>query len=190
MSKSAEQIQLDAKMRRSEKNHKKSKGGSKSGGFSIGSILLFGITAALVYAGLHYVGAFIDLNKIAGVSARTLDLNAGPQGVRKLTAPLTNRSNVKKIFLREGQALSVEYALPDNANLDLIVSRCSPRPIIEVFNCEPVSSRIVKIRNKTQGSSTIFVQEPGFYNFSEKVVMGAGKTAKRGKSYALVWRRA
>lgn len=190
MSNTSEQNLFDAKLKRSEKNHKKSKASRKSGGLPIGSVLTFCVAATLVYAGIHYIGAYIDISKIAGLSAKTLDLDSGPQGARKLTSKFTDRADIKKIYLREGQALSVEYALPENANLDLIVSQCSPRPVIEVFNCKPISQRIVKVRDKSQGSSVIYVQEPGFYNFSEKVVLSQGKPSKRGKSYALVWRRA
>lgn len=156
----------------------------------IGALVSLSLAGLLVYSSLHYIGAFVDIGKVVGVSSRTLDLDSGPQGARKLTSSLSHRSDFKRIYLRKGQAISVEYALPSGARLDLSILQCEQRPVLEVFNCKPIGERTVKIRQKTQGSSTIYVSEPGFYYFADKVTLADGLPAKRGQSYEIVWRRA
>ena len=162
---------------------------NRSESSKIGALISLSFAGFLVYFSLHYVGAFINIGKIVGVSSKTLDLDEGPQGARKLTSAISYRSEFKRIYLRGGQAISVEYALPEGASLDLSVLQCDQRPVLEVFKCKPVGERTVKIRQKAQGSSTIYVSEPGFYYFADKVTLADGERAKRGRSYQIVWRR-
>jgi len=156
----------------------------------IGTLISLSLAGVLVYSSLHYIGAFVNVGKIVGVSSKTLDLDDGPQGARKFTSVISHNSKFKRIYLRKGQAISVEYALPAGASLDLTILQCDQRPVLEVFQCKPVGERKLKIRQKTQGSSTIYVSEPGFYYFADKVTLKSGARAKRGQSYEIVWRRA
>jgi len=156
----------------------------------IGMAISLSLAGCLVYTSLHYIGSFVDIGKVVGVSSKTLNLDDGPQGARKLTSAVTYRSDFKRVYLRKGQAISVEYAMPKGARLDLSILQCEQRPVIEVFECKPLGERTVTVRDKSQGSSTIFVSEPGFYYFADKVTLSGGHQAKRGQNYHIVWRRA
>lgn len=158
---------------------------SERKGSAIGAIFWLGLGGFLVYSSLFYIGAFVDVGKIVGVSSKTMDLDDGRQGIRKITAPVTEMSKYKKIYMRENQAIGIEYSVPEGSTIKLHVLQCKNRPVIEVFDCAPIGQRTVDIENKTNGSSTIFVSEPGFYYFADEVTVPQGKKAK----YEIVWRR-
>lgn len=142
------------------------------------SILTLIMGGGLIYTSLPYASAFVNVGKIIGVSQ--LD-----RGIETFKSDLTRTAKVKKVYLRQGQALRASYALPKGSTLKLSILRCQSRPIIKVYSCAPVSRQYIKINDTTSGSRTFAAPEAGFYFFQDEMTLPA-----TGQSpYTLLWQR-
>lgn len=145
--------------------------------------LLFG--ALMIYVTLHYLPAFLQPQKILGMtdtqltSARLKD--EGP--IRKLMGPYADLFTMKRTYLRSGQTIQAQYAMPPGAVMTLKIKQCRSLWIVEVFECQVVSKQSIRITNPT-GSKSFQFPETGFYHFDESVKLPKGKG-----DYRVVWVR-
>jgi len=107
----------------------------------------------------------------------------GSQG-SKLTAYL-DLFDVKRGYIRPGQSIQVQYALPEGAQLDLYIRRCRSAFIIEIFNCQVVSERTAQVVNDKVGTRQFIFQDEGFYLFDEQVTL----TSTQSPKYRVIWSR-
>lgn len=141
----------------------------------IAMLILSGI---LLYTSLPYAGSFVNIGKVVGVSK--LD-----RQIEVLRSGLVNTAPVKKVYLRAGQSLVVQYDLPKAAELELKVMRCKSRPIIEVWSCKDPVTQIIEVRNEPNGVRQITAPEPGFYYFTDTVTLSGAPQS----DYQLIWKR-
>lgn len=141
-------------------------------------IILLIFSGILLYTSLPYAGSFVNIGKVVGVSK--LD-----RQIEMLRSGLVNTAPVKKVYLRAGQSLVVEYDLPETAELDLKVMRCKSRPIIEVWSCADPSTQLIQVKNETHGVRQITAPEPGFYYFTDTVTLSGAPQS----DYQLIWKR-
>ncbi|WP_409434052.1 hypothetical protein ACJ3XI_05995 [Litorimonas sp. RW-G-Af-16] len=148
-----------------------------------GLSLTFG--AMMCYVALHYVPAFTSTHKVLSfsngdTSAARLQ-NRNP--VQKLLGPYADAFSLKRTYLRAGQSIQVQYAIPAGAKMDLNIVQCRRLWVIEVFTCQTVSRKHVEVTKKV-GTETFRFQDTGFYFFDETVTLG-----EKGKDYRVVWTR-
>lgn len=150
----------------------------------------------VLYCSLFYVGAFVDAGKIVGVSqsVRAEKAQANVRNMprvknRTLFSPIIEAFSTNRIYLRKGQTILATYSLPRNSKLSLKIKQCASKPILEVFNCEPLGEQGTVIRNRATGFIEFTVSEPGFYYFEDNVVELPKKELKAFFDYRIVWQR-
>lgn len=148
---------------------------SVRGLLGIGLLILSG---ALLYTSLPYAGSFVDIGKVVGVSK--LD-----RQVEVLRSGLVNTAPVKKVYLRAGQSLIVDYSLPQSAQLELKVMRCKSRPILEVWSCKDPVTQTLLVENEKIGVRQITAPQAGFYYFTDTVSLSGSPQS----DYQLTWKR-
>jgi len=150
----------------------------------------------VLYCSLFYVGAFIDLGKIVGVSqsARAQKTqqnmssmtNAKP---RTILSPIVDGFSINRIYMRKGQSILATYSLPSGTILSLSIKQCNSKPVIEVFTCEVLGAQNAEIRNRSNGFIEFIVSEPGFYYFDDKVIKLPNTELKANYDYHIIWQR-
>ncbi len=150
---------------------------TKRRGFAGVITLIFGL--GLCYASLPYIGAFVNVGKIVGVSEidRTL-------GTASALAAQKQRQ-YKKVYMRAGQSLVADYSIPKHSTLELHIMRCANRPVLEVFKCTPIAEQTVAITQTGKGLRQFTVPVAGFYYFGDNYA----KNSKSEAPYKLIWRR-
>lgn len=149
--------------------------------------LLLGI--GMVYASIFYVPAFFDFKTILGFSNED-----GKQPVIEISednknplAAYTEIFNIRRGYIRSGQALHVRYALSEGQQLTLSIHRCSAPVIVEIFTCMDSEGQEITISNNSRGSRDFVMRQDGFYYFDEKVTNADG--AASNKPFAVEWSR-
>lgn len=133
----------------------------------------------LAYVALHYVPAFVSPAQVVRIS--DLDersLKADTDGLAGTLAPLWTSLQTRRSYIWEGESIEVQYTLPANTEVDLVVERCARQIVREVFACTPVSQQVVTVRGP-RGQERLYFGEPGFYRFRE-----SGSVDAR-----VIWRR-
>lgn len=149
------------------------------------SVSAFAMGGMICYISLHYVPAFLSpsnyLNMPEGnPSATRLDTTeASP-----IIAHYLDFTSVKRTHLRKGQALQVQYTRPENANIELEITRCKSAFLVEVFKCEAVGTKSIQIKDGVIGTHRFFFEDAGFYRLRERV---RGVTSQ--DHYRVVWSR-
>jgi len=152
-----------------------------------GSAFSICIGGFFCYTALHYVPAFVDTAKV--VSFSNLDTSAarlnGRKERRSFLAPYFDIFKLKKAYLKAGQTMQVQYALPKNAQLKLTITQCRSILIAEVFSCQAIGRRNVTLTTKTIGTHEFSFDQTGFYEFSETVIQASNPA----QPYEVIWRR-
>lgn len=157
--------------------------------------ILFG-AAFMVYCSLFYMGAFMDVGKVVGLSHVKRAENAEHMlkstqiGENKsLFAALMGKFNQNRVYMRKGQKIISTYSLPRGTVMTLKVKQCKSMPIVEIFSCKFKGEQKITLRNKTSGTLKFNIQEPGFYYFDTEVVQLPATPLKNWRDYRVMWVR-
>ena len=156
-------------------------------GRTFGSATTLIIGGAMCYVALHYIPAYLGLNKILSFS--DLDTTASVAPESSQWAALSSYADAfrfKRTYLRQGQSIQAQYALPDGAKLDLVIQRCQPAFIVEIFKCQVISEETARVVGDKDGTHRFRFPESGFYRFDEKVTLAPNNV----KNYRVIWSRA
>jgi len=150
----------------------------------------------VVYCSLFYVGAFLDVGKVVGISqsVRADNMQKSIKNTRQakertLFSPLLDSLSTNRIYMRRGQTIQATYALPSQSKLTLKIKQCKSRPILEVFNCEILGTQGIDISNRTTGFMEFTVTASGFYYFEDQVVQFPDTDLKAFLDYRIIWQR-
>jgi len=133
--------------------------------------VLFG-AAFLIICSLFYIGAFIDVGKVVGVSQADrverskIEMKAG--GNSGPLATLSNLFKMDRVYMRAGQTIVATYDIPQGAEMTLVIKQCKNRPIVEVFDCKLIGEQTKKVSSKNKGFFRFAVANPGFYHFGQQ----------------------
>ena len=129
----------------------------------------------LCYTALHYIPSFLDREVILADSATSasgaLDVGSGN--------PFYQLFKLERGYFRTGQAVVAQYELQPGASVDLIITRCRNTPVVEVYRCDPVSSSVIGVSDRS-GARTFTLSGAGFYMLNERAT----------GDYRVVWKRA
>ena len=154
--------------------------------------VLFG-AAFLVICSLFYVGAFIDVGKVVGVSHDDrVERSKIEISSSKKAGPLTTLSDLFKldrVYMRAGQTIVATYDIPKGSEMTLVIKQCKNRPIVEVFDCKLIGEQTKKVSNKNNGFYRFAVTNPGFYHFGQQVKKRGGKELEANSEYQIIWQR-
>ena len=156
---------------------------------TLGSAFSMILGGTLCYVSLHYMPAFVDTRKVIAIS--NLDQSSTRLKEEKSSFFLKaywDAFSLRRTYLRDGQSIQAQYALPVGTELELGIKRCRPAFILEVFNCEVIGQKSFKITNDQTGTQRFQFQGKGFYIFEEKL-SGISPDTKT-TSYRVVWSRA
>lgn len=153
--------------------------------------------AFLVYCSLFYVGAFVDVGKVIGVSQsdRALKVKMSVTDIQlparrvPVISPLQDAFSVNRVYLRKGQAIQATYTMPPGTKLTLKIKQCEQLPVVEVFKCRFAGVKELHIDGNSAGSKTFRVNQPGFYYFDDQVVRLPGTELKANHDYKVIWLR-
>lgn len=157
--------------------------------------VLFG-AAFLVISSMFYVGAFIDVGKVVGVSyddrveRSKIEIASGNSS--KTTSPiqaLKDLFNVNRVYMRAGQTIVATYDIPQGSEMTLVIKQCKNRPVIEVFDCKLIGEQTKRITSDNKGFFRFAVANPGFYHFGQSVKKRGGQEIESGSGYRIVWQR-
>jgi hypothetical protein len=143
--------------------------------------LLIGLFSC--YTAIHYVPSLIGKSELLAVSTR--DTASAKLDVDKESffAPYIKIFDLKRAYMRQGQTIQAQYEMPRGMTIDLHITKCRNAPVLEVYNCEPVGSEVITIRDRS-GAREFRVSEAGFYYFDEVI-----KRGNADADYRIVWRR-
>ena len=157
--------------------------------------LWFGVLLS-IYCSFFYVGAFLDVGKVIGVSqaqrahvAKRIIADKPASTKREFYSPLIDLFSVNRIYLRRGQSIIATYSLPENTSITLQVKQCKNMPGIEVFKCNFIGQQKRKVSNKVTGFVKFTAPSPGFYYFENTAIKYPDTELKRNHSYKVVWQR-
>ena len=154
--------------------------------------VLFG-AAILVISSLFYLGAFMDVGKVVGVShADRVERSKVEMSQSGKTGPIATLQalfNLDRVYLRAGQTIVATYDIPRGAEMTLVIKQCKSRPVIEVFDCKLIGEQTKKVTSKDKGFFRFAVNTPGFYHFGQNVRQKGGKQLQAGSEYRIVWQR-
>ncbi len=149
-----------------------------------------------LYCSLFYVGAFLDVGKIVGISqsdrAETTQKNVKSMArakPRTIFSPLLDALSTNRIYMRRGQTIQATYSLPKNAKLVLKIKQCKSQPVFEIFKCDAIGQQTIEIKNRMTGFINFTVSESGFYYFSDQVTKPPNTDLKAFHDYRIVWQR-
>jgi len=156
-------------------------------GRTFGSATTLIIGGAMCYVALHYIPAYLGLNKILAFSDLDTSASVAPESSQwAALSSYADAFRIKRTYLRPGQTIQAEYALPEGATLDLVIQRCRPAFVVEIFKCQVISEETSRVSNDKLGTQHFRFPESGFYRFDEKVTLSPDNI----KSYRVVWSRA
>lgn len=155
-------------------------------GITLGSAssLILGVFS--FYVALHYIPAYLGLQKIIAFSE--LDNSAArlaKDDEFSVLSAYMDPFRIKRTYLRAGQSMQIQYALPEGSKLEIEINHCRAAFIVEIFKCEVVSQKKLVVKNDKIGTQRFTFDEEGFYLFDETVIQ---RTAKQEK-FRVVWSR-
>ena len=155
-------------------------------GRTFGSATTLIIGGAMCYVSLHYVPAYLGLNKILAFSDLDTSSSVAPESSQwAALSSYVDAFRIKRTYLKSGQTIQAQYALPEGAKLDLIIQRCRPAFVVEIFNCQVISEETAHVTNDKDGTQRFSFAESGFYRFDEKVTLSPNNV----KNYRVIWSR-
>ena len=152
----------------------------------IGSFMAIGFGGFVCYTALHYVPAFLNTSKLLAISK--IDVSAQRLSASADQSPMTHflkTFKMKRAYLRGGQSIMAQYALPENSKLELEIVQCRRSLFFEVFKCIPDGEQNIVITNKTVGSQKFAIGQAGFYEFRNSVK----QSGNASQAYQILWRR-
>ena len=156
-------------------------------GRTFGSATTLIVGGAMCYVALHYIPAYLGLNKILSFSDLDTSSSVAPESSQWATlSSYADAFRLKRTYLRPGQTIQAQYALPEGAKLDLVIQRCQPAFIVEIFKCRVINEETARVTNDKLGTQRFHFPEAGFYRFDEKVTLAPNNV----KNYRIVWSRA
>ncbi len=164
-------------------NRKKSMGIGRA----IGSAFSLILGGTLCYVSLHYMPAFVSAREVIADSKQ----NQSSARLKDENSPFILKAywdafSVKRTYLRSGQTIQAQYALPPGTELELEIKRCRPAFLIEVFSCDVIGEKSFTITKDQTGTQRFQFQGKGFYLFDEKV---SGLSPDSTEQYRVVWSR-
>ena len=137
---------------------------------SIGSAASLILGASMFYIALHYIPAYLGLQKIVAFS----DLDNSAARLAKddpasLLSAYIDPFRLKRTYLRQGQTIQVQYALPEGAEMEIYINQCRAAFIVEIFKCDILNQEKTTIKNDKVGTQKYQFQDAGFYVFDEIV---------------------
>lgn len=153
--------------------------------------VLFG-AIFLVICSIFYVGAFVDVGKVVGVSYADRAVRTKVDVASNSGGPLASIKdlfNIDRVYMRAGQSIVATYEIPRGAQLNLVISQCKNRPIIEVFDCQLIGEQTKRIGNTNKGFYRFAVAKPGFYHFGQSVKTRNGTELEADSEFKIVWQR-
>ena len=151
--------------------------GAMGPGRFVGSWLALMLGLFSAYTAMHYVPAFRSTDVVESRQDRSDALLAVDDG--HPFTPYIDHLQLKRTYVKPGSTLSVQYRT-DGTPVDLFITQCRNIPVLEVYRCDPVAVREVKVTDRS-GRREFRFQDGGFYHFSERSVDDA--------RYRVVWRR-
>ena len=151
--------------------------GAMGPGRFVGSWLALMLGLFSAYTAMHYVPAFRSTDVVESKQNRSDALMAVDDG--HPFTPYIDHLQLKRTYVKPGSTLSVQYRT-DGTPVDLYITQCRNIPVVEVYSCDPVAVREVKVSDRS-GRREFRFQDGGFYHFSEK--------ASDDARYRVVWRR-
>ena len=147
----------------------------------------FAVVAAIGYTALSYLPAFMPTAKFANItnhdrSATRLNQNTKTSTIKKAYFKV---ANLRQAYLRAGQSVQVQYYLPENAHLELVITHCKRSLILEAFSCIPYKTDNLTVAENTIGTREFVVDKAGFYKFSHTVIKKSADSAYQ----KVFWRR-
>lgn len=156
-------------------------------GRTFGSATTLIIGGAMCYVSLHYIPAYLGLNKILSFSDLDTSASVAPESSQWATlSSYADAFRIKRTYLKSGQTIQAQYALPEGATLDLVIQRCRPAFVVEIFKCQVINEETARVTNDKLGTQRFRFPEAGFYRFDEKVTLAPNNI----KNYRVVWSRA
>ncbi len=150
----------------------------------------------LLYASLFYIGAFINIGEIAGISYAKQTENAFFNVTKVKTdkkpnvfTPLIEVFSANRVYLRQGQSIQAYYTLPVGTHVRLIIKQCKSKPVIEVFKCDQITTQEKRIPYGKTGTVNFTAQAPGFYYFEDIMTKLPKMGPKEQGKYKIIWRR-
>ena len=155
-------------------------------GRTFGSATTHIIGGTLCYVALHYIPAYLGLNKILSFSDLDTTASVAPESSQWATlSSYADAFRIKRTYLRPGQTIQAQYALPEGATLDLYIQKCRPAFIVEIFKCQIISEEKARVTNDRDGTQRFRFPEAGFYRFEERVSFPENDV----QNYRVVWSR-
>jgi len=155
-------------------------------GRTLGSATTLIIGGGMFYIALHYIPAYLGLNKILSFS--DLDTSSSISPDTSQWAALSSYADafrLKRTYLRAGQTIQAQYALPEGASLDLVIQKCRPAFVLEIFKCDVLNEEKARIKFNQRGTQRFRFPESGFYRFQENVTLSPNNI----KNYRVIWSR-
>jgi hypothetical protein len=153
---------------------------------TFGSATTLIIGGAMTYIALHYVPAYLGLNKILSFSDLKSNASISPESSQwAMLSSYGDAFRLKRTYLRAGQTIQAQYALPQGAKLDLVIQKCRPAFIVEIFNCQVLSEETAQVINDKDGTQRFVFPESGFYRFDEKITFAPNNV----QNYRVIWSR-
>lgn len=156
-------------------------------GRTFGSASTLIIGGAMCYVSLHYIPAYLGLNKILSFSDLDTSASVAPESSQwAALSSYADAFRIKRTYLKSGQTIQAQYALPEGATLDLVIQRCRPAFIVEIFKCQVINEETARVSNDKLGTQRFRFPEAGFYRFDERITFATNNV----KDYRVVWSRA
>ena len=151
---------IDKQFSRYGTSKKKNLGLSRTIGSAV-SLILGGF---MFYISLHYIPAYLGHQKIIALSNfdNSASRLAKDDGFSILSAYI-DPFRLKRTYLRAGQSIQVQYAIPEGSVLEINIIQCQTAFIYEIFKCEPVTKKTSIVRNDKVGSQRFKFKNAGFY---------------------------
>jgi len=148
--------------------------------------LLFG--SCMIYVSLHYIPAFVQpkqvLKFVTGDSAAIEKYNVDRKSkIHQIFGPFIQLFHLDRAYLQAGQKLEITYDFPIGTYADIDIIQCKRFWVIEVFDCQVVSTFNKRIESRSGAESFAF-KHAGFYHFRQNV-----SGIPEGEPYKIVWKR-
>jgi len=137
-----------------------------------GLALLFG--GGMIYVAMHYIPAFVQPKQIlkfaSGDSAahKTYDFDRKSKA-HDIFGPYIKLFPLDRAYMKPGQTIMIKYDLPEGAYANLEITQCRRAWVVEVFDCEVVSSFKARTKRRS-GVESYALKQGGFYHFKQAVV--------------------
>ncbi len=151
-----------------------------------GLSLLFG--GLMIYVGLHYIPAFFNPSQIIKLASSDTARPA-KAGLERdsifgsIIGPYIDMFQLERAYMQAGQSVEVRYNLPKGAKMDVAIRQCRRLWIVEIFECQVVSEKIIRI-DGTRGTQSFMLPNTGFYYFQERVQL-----PNPNENYRIIWAR-